>query len=73
MQLKEDEKGQGSAEYILLFGALIVIAIAALIIYRSYFTSTNISSAEDINTVRNNTSATDGSSAPDNGNPPSIP
>ncbi len=32
-----DECGQGAAEYILLFGGVIVIAVAALLIYRSYF------------------------------------
>jgi hypothetical protein len=37
MDLINDENGQGSAEYILLFGGVIVIAIAALLIYRSYF------------------------------------
>jgi len=33
----KDLRGQGGAEYILLFGAIIVIAIAALYIYVSYF------------------------------------
>ena len=36
----KDEKGQGAAEYILLFGGVIVIAIAALIIYQNYFNGT---------------------------------
>ena len=34
-----DESGQGAAEYILLFGGVIVIAIAALLIYRAYFST----------------------------------
>jgi hypothetical protein len=48
-----DERGQGAAEYILLFGAMIVIAIAAIIIYRDYILSTNpLNSTQDINQVR---------------------
>jgi len=31
-----DECGQGAAEYILLFGGVIVIAIATLLIYSQY-------------------------------------
>ena len=31
-----DNSGQGAAEYILLFGGVIVIAIFALLIYRHY-------------------------------------
>ncbi len=37
MSFLNDEHGQGAAEYILLFGGVIVIAIATLSIYRSYF------------------------------------
>ncbi len=33
----KDLRGQGGAEYILLFAAIIVIAVAALYIYSSYF------------------------------------
>lgn len=33
----KDSKGQGGAEYLLLFGGVIVIAILALFIYSSYF------------------------------------
>jgi hypothetical protein len=48
-----DERGQGAAEYILLFGAIIVIAIASILIYRDYIFSTNpLNSAQDINQVR---------------------
>ncbi len=57
MSLLKDEKGQGAAEYLLLFGGVIVIAIAALIIYQMYFQTTDLNSAEDIDTVR--TSVTD--------------
>ena len=49
----KDEMGQGAAEYILLFGGIIVIAIAVLLIYRNYVESTNpLNASEDINRVR---------------------
>ena len=48
-----DESGQGAAEYILLFGGVIVIAIAALLIYRSYFSqNTALKAQQDISKVR---------------------
>jgi Flp pilus assembly pilin Flp len=57
MNFIKDEGGQGAAEYILLFGGVIVIAIAALLIYNAYFQgSSGLNSAEDIQSVR--TSAT---------------
>jgi hypothetical protein len=37
MLFKKDSRGQGGAEYLLLFGGVIVIAILALLIYSSYF------------------------------------
>jgi hypothetical protein len=37
MNIINDNSGQGAAEYILLFGGVIVIAVAVLIIYRQYF------------------------------------
>ncbi|NYB26371.1 MAG: class III signal peptide-containing protein [Methanobacteriaceae archaeon] len=52
MDIVKDEGGQGAAEYILLFGGVIVIAIVALIIYYTYFTGQDYSSQEDIATVR---------------------
>lgn len=52
MSFLKDEGGQGAAEYILLFGGVIVIAIAALLIYNEYFKNTTLKSSEDINTVR---------------------
>ena len=53
MKFINDVKGQGAAEYILLFGGVIVIAIAALLIYRAYFnTNTSLSASSDINNVR---------------------
>jgi len=53
--LKEETEGQGAAEYILLFGGVIVIAIAALLIYRQYFENSNtgLNASQDINEVRN--------------------
>jgi len=54
MKFLKDEGGQGAAEYILLFGGVIVIAIVALLIYRNYFQSTSLNSAQDIQNVRNN-------------------
>ncbi len=54
MRLLKDEKGQGAAEYILLFGGVIVIAIVALILYRSYFQGQSLNSVEDIQNVRTN-------------------
>ncbi|MFA0847748.1 class III signal peptide-containing protein [Methanobacterium formicicum] len=54
MSFLKDEGGQGAAEYILLFGGVIVIAIAALLIYRAYFTSNSgLVASSDVNTVRN--------------------
>ena len=35
-KLLKENSGQGAAEYILLFGGVIVIALLALTIYRSY-------------------------------------
>jgi len=53
--VKKDNNGQGAAEYILLFGGVIVIAIAALFIYNSYFSSgqTSLNASNDVNEVRN--------------------
>ena len=53
MSFLKDEGGQGAAEYILLFGGVIVIAIAALLIYRAYFSGTSgLNASKDVNTVR---------------------
>ena len=52
MNFLKDEAGQGAAEYILLFGGVIVIAVAALMIYKQYFQNINLSSANDSQTVR---------------------
>lgn len=52
MSFLKDEGGQGAAEYILLFGGVIVIAIAALLIYQAYFEETSLNTSEDISNVR---------------------
>ncbi|NYB26369.1 MAG: class III signal peptide-containing protein [Methanobacteriaceae archaeon] len=53
MSFLKDESGQGAAEYILLFGGVIVIAIAALYIYYSYFIApSSVKVGDDIATVR---------------------
>ena len=57
MKILEDEKGQGAAEYILLFGGVIVIAIAVLLIYNNYFVGRSpYNTQEDLNIVRANVS-----------------
>jgi hypothetical protein len=52
MSFVKDECGQGAAEYILLFGGVIVIAVAALLIYNAYFKNTSLNSANDTSSVR---------------------
>jgi hypothetical protein len=37
----DDMRGQAGAEYILLFGAVIIMAVAGLLLYQSYFTPAN--------------------------------
>ena len=53
-----DNSGQGAAEYILLFGGVIVIALAGLLIYRSYFSNnaSGLNATQDISSIRNNVS-----------------
>ncbi|MDO9046045.1 MAG: class III signal peptide-containing protein [Methanobacteriaceae archaeon] len=53
MSFLKDEAGQGAAEYILLFGGVIVIAIAALVLYKSYFAKTSpVNSTDDMLNAR---------------------
>jgi len=56
MKFLKDEGGQGAAEYILLFGGVIVIAMIALWIYSQYFTQHNLLAGNDIQQVRQNVS-----------------
>jgi hypothetical protein len=54
MEFLKDEGGQGAAEYILLFGGVIVVAIAALLIYQEYLYPgvSPFKSSEDIQNIR---------------------
>lgn len=54
-QLIKENSGQGAAEYILLFGGVLVIALLALTIYRSYMETSDVSlkAKDDIIDVRN--------------------
>jgi len=54
MNFLKDEAGQGAAEYILLFGGVIVIAIIALLIYKNYLQGTDLNSSEDTTNLRDN-------------------
>ena len=56
--VSKDNSGQGAAEYILLFGGVIVIALAGLLIYRSYFSNnaSGLNATQDISSIRNNVS-----------------
>ncbi len=60
MEFLKDEGGQGAAEYILLFGGVIVIAIAALLIYRTYLNSSNtgLNAAKDVKHCKNKRTTT---------------
>ena len=51
----KENSGQGAAEYILLFGGVLVIALLALTIYRSYMETSDVSlkAKDDIIDVRN--------------------
>ena len=55
----KDDSGQGAAEYILLFGGVIVIALAGLLIYRSYFSNntSGLNATQDISSIRENVSS----------------
>ncbi|WP_424355151.1 class III signal peptide-containing protein [Methanobacterium sp. MBAC-LM] len=58
MEFLKDEGGQGAAEYILLFGGVIVIAIAALLIYKQYIDSSlPLSSSTDAQNARGSVAA----------------
>ena len=53
--LMRENSEQGAAEYILLFGGVIVIALLALTIYRTYMetSDTSLKAKDDIMDVRN--------------------
>ena len=55
MNIIKDTKGQGAAEYILLSGGVIIIALVALQIYTNYFAdSAGFSAKTDAEQIRNN-------------------
>jgi Flp pilus assembly pilin Flp len=60
MNFVDDERGQGAAEYILLFGGIIVIAIAALLVYQSYINQASaLNSEQDVSVVRESVQSKD--------------
>lgn len=57
MRFFNDERGQGAAEYLLLFGGVIVIAVVGLWVYRQYLMSANpFNSTADLQKVRSSVS-----------------
>ncbi|MGZ7094915.1 MAG: class III signal peptide-containing protein [Methanobacterium sp.] len=53
MAFLDDEGGQAIAEYILIFGGVIIIALAAIFVYRNYLDSTSpFNASTDLNKVR---------------------
>jgi uncharacterized protein (UPF0333 family) len=56
MQIMKDNKGQGSAELILLFGGIIIVVVVAAIYYKNYVAGLggNISQGQDMQNVNNN-------------------
>ncbi|MGB9937437.1 MAG: Flp family type IVb pilin [Methanobacterium sp.] len=54
MQILKDESGQGAAEYILLFGGVIVIAIAAALYYKNYLSGLGSNTSADVENVTSN-------------------
>ncbi|MGZ7046961.1 MAG: class III signal peptide-containing protein [Methanobacterium sp.] len=54
MQIIKENKGQGSAELILIFGGIIVIAIIAAIYYKNYLSGLGNASSSDVQNVNNN-------------------
>ncbi|MDI6644371.1 MAG: class III signal peptide-containing protein [Methanobacteriaceae archaeon] len=57
MKIMDEEKAQGSAEMILIFGGIIVIAIVAAFFYRNYLTGLgNEINTTDVENVTNSIS-----------------
>lgn len=55
MQVLKEEEGQGSAELILIFGGIIVIAIIAALYYKNYLAGLgNEINNTDVNNVNGN-------------------
>ena len=61
MGILKEERGQGAAELILIFGGIIVIAVAAGVYYKNYLNGTgaaiNSTDVQNINTSLNNLTA----------------
>lgn len=54
MGLLKEEKAQGSAELVLIFGGIIVIAIFAAIVYKNYLNGSGSAiSSTDVNNINN--------------------
>jgi len=54
MQILKDNKGQGSAELILIFGGIIVIAVVAALYYKNYLSGLGSEiNNTDVNNVTN--------------------
>lgn len=58
MNIINDCSGQGAAEYILLFGGVIAISVAVLIIYKDYFNpgTQSFRASQDLNKIRGSVS-----------------
>jgi len=56
MGIIEDEAAQTAAEYLLLFGGIIVIVLVAIIVYRNYVRDmgASLSNGSEVQSVENN-------------------
>ena len=56
MGIVKDEAAQSSAEYVLILGGIIVIALVALIVYKNYVSGvgSNITNGSEMNSVNGN-------------------
>lgn len=56
MQILKDERAQGSAELLLIFGGIIVVVIIAAIMYRNYVIglSDELSNGTDLQNIMGN-------------------
>jgi len=56
MGIVKDEAAQTSAEYVLILGGIIVIALVAIIVYKNYVSGvgSNITNGSEMNSVNGN-------------------
>lgn len=56
MGIVKDEAAQSSAEYVLILGGIIVIALVAIIVYKNYVSGvgSNITNGSEMNSVNGN-------------------